>query len=560
MQQDRKMLGEKLLDKGLISPEQLKIALEIQRSTGELLGEVLVNAGFISQEHLNTALSEEIGATCLSSLEEVVPDPSALRVLPRDVAQRCKAVPLLLEDNYLTVAMVNPYDVVTVDALRKATGKLIRTVVAPEGEILKAIDLWYLEEADRLEDLIRKATESVGRLGAEVVAEEAPLVKLVNLLLVEAVKERATDVHIEPEASTTVVRYRVDGILRVRKLLPKALERPIISRIKVMSNLDISESRLPQDGKADFRFGGRLLDLRVSVFPTSYGENVVIRILDRSRLITKIEALGFSGQQLETFRRLIHRPQGMVLVTGPTGCGKTTTLYAALSEINSTQINIMTIEDPIEYEIFFVRQSQVNPKIGLTFAKGLRTILRQDPDVILVGEIRDEETVEVAIHAALTGHLVLSTLHTNSAVQAIPRLRFMGAGPHVLASALAGVVAQRLVRLVCPECRETYTPTDEELEIIQRGLGDKFPEGSTLVLARGKGCKRCGFTGYMGRTAVAEVFEVGRELFDLIAGDVPTEQIERALAEWGYVTMFQDGLMKALEGITTVEEVRRVAI
>ncbi len=560
MQEGRKRLGEKLIEKGLISPEQLRIALEIQRSTGELLGEVLVNAGFISQEQLNTALSEEIGATALSSLEDVVPDPEALRLLPKDIAQRYRAVPLLVEDNYLTVAMVNPYDVVTVDALRKATGKVIKTIVAPEAEILKAIDLWYVGEEDRLDDLIRKASESVGRLGEELMGEEAPVVKLVNLMLIEAVKERATDVHLEPESSATVLRYRVDGLLRVKKLLPKALERSIISRIKVMSGLDISETRLPQDGRADFRFGGRVLDLRVSVFPTSHGENVVIRILDRARLITRVEALGFGGQQLETFRRLIHRPQGMVLVTGPTGCGKTTTLYAALNEINSTRINIMTIEDPIEYELFFVRQSQVNPKIGLTFAKGLRTILRQDPDVILVGEIRDDETVGVAMHAALTGHLVFSTLHTNSAVQAIPRLRYMGAGPYVLASALAGVVAQRLVRMVCPECRETYPPTEEELEMISQALGDKLPRGSTLMLARGRGCKRCGNTGYMGRTAVAEVFEVDRELFDLISGDARVEEIERALKERGYITMYQDGLMKALEGVTTLDEVRRVVV
>ncbi len=553
----RRKLGEKLVEKGLITPEQLRIALEIQKSTGELLGEVLVDAGFLSQGELNAVLSEDIGTTSLSSLEEVVPDPAALKVLPQHIARQYKVVPLLLEDNQLTVAMVNPFDVVTVDALRSTTGKMIKTIVAPENEILKAIDLWYMEEEDRLEEVIRKAIESVRGIGGRA-AEEAPLIRLVNFLLVNAVKERATDIHIEPEEKAVVVRYRIDGVLYVKRLFPKILERSIVSRIKVMSNLDISETRLPQDGRADFRFGGRVLDLRISVFPTSYGENVVIRILDRERLITRIDGLGFTGRQLEVFRKLIHGNQGMVLVTGPTGSGKTTTLYAALSEINSTKINIMTIEDPIEYDLIFVRQSQVNPKIGLSFAKGLRTILRQDPDVILVGEIRDEETLEVAMHAALTGHLVLSTLHTNSAIQAIPRLRYMGAGPFVLASALRGVVAQRLVRMICPECKEAYQPTDEERKIVEEGLAGKVKLKPSWVLMRGRGCKRCANTGYLGRTAVVEVFEVDRELFNLISDEARMEEVEEVLRGKGYTTMYEDGLMKALEGITTIEEVRRV--
>ncbi|MBW2039793.1 MAG: Flp pilus assembly complex ATPase component TadA [Deltaproteobacteria bacterium] len=554
-----KRLGEKLLKRGLITPEQLRIGLEIQKSTGVLLGEILVDSGFLSQKELGSVLSEDVGVTHLSSLADVIPDPAALKMVPKEIAQRHRVAPLLIEDNELTVAVVDPFDVVTVDTLRRLTGKMIKTLVAPETEILKIIDIWYVEGVDLFEDIVKKAVSSVGALGEGIISEEAPLVKLVNYLIVNGVKERATDIHIEPEKNTVVVRYRIDGVLYVRQLLPKALERSVISRIKVMADLDISESRLPQDGRADFRFGGRVLDLRLSFYPTSYGENAVLRILDREKLVTRIDGLGFSERQMKLFRKLIKGNQGIILVTGPTGCGKTTTLYAALSEINSTQINIMTVEDPIEYELLFVRQSQVNPRIGLTFAKGLRSILRQDPDVVLVGEIRDEETMEVAMHAALTGHLVLTTLHTNSAVGAISRLLYLGASPYVLASAVIGVLAQRLVRVICPDCKKSYSPTDEERELVEGALNGKIKLPAQWPLYRGEGCKRCNQTGYIGRTAVSEIFEVDKEIFNLIARGATDEEMEQALEKQRYITMFQDGLIKALQGVTSVEEVLRVA-
>ncbi len=558
MEDKPKRLGEKLLERGLISPEQLRIALEIQKSTGGLLGEILVDSGFLSQKDLGAVLSEDVGVVHLSSLADVIPDPAALKAVPKEIAQRHKVAPLLLEDNELTVAVVDPFDVVTVDTLRRLTGKMVKTLVAPETEILKIIDIWYIEGEALFDDILKKAISSAGALGEGVITEEAPLVKLVNYLIINGVKERATDIHIEPEKNTVVVRYRTDGVLYVRQLLPKILEKSVISRIKVMADLDISESRLPQDGRADFRFGGRVLDLRISIYPTSHGENVVIRILDRERLITHIDGLGFSEPQLKLFRKLIRRNQGIILVTGPTGCGKTTTLYAALSEINSTQINIMTVEDPIEYELLFVRQSQVNPRIGLTFAKGLRSILRQDPDVVLVGEIRDGETLEVAMHAAMTGHLVLSTLHTNSAPGAISRLLYLGATPYVLASTVIGVVAQRLVRVICPDCKRNYSPTAEEKDLVEGALNGKVQLPARWSLYKGEGCKKCNQTGYMGRTAVSEVFEVDKDIFSLISRAATTEEIERALEKQNYITMFQDGLIKALQGITSLEEILRV--
>jgi type IV pilus assembly protein PilB len=547
-------LGDLLLKKGLITHEQLKIALDIQKSTHKLLGEILVDLGFVDQNTISSILSHNLGIQYLASLEDIVPDPQALSLVPQEVATAHKVIPLHLEGNTLTVVVADPFDIVAVDTLRRLTGKSINTVVAPEGEIIKAIDLWYAE-TEKFEELVKRATELVGT--AELRVEEPPIIKLVNYIIVTGIKKRATDIHIEPEKNTVIIRYRIDGILHVWTLLPKNLCNSIVSRVKIMSGLDISETRIPQDGRISFFFAGRQIDLRVSTYPTAEGENVVLRILDKSKLITKIEMLGYSKYQLEIFRRLLHKTYGMVLVTGPTGCGKTTTLYAALLEINSTQLNIMTVEDPIEYELPFIRQSQVNPKAGFTFAKGLRAILRQDPDIIMVGEIRDLETLEIAIHAALTGHLVLSTLHTNDAVAAIARLIYMGASKYVLASALAGVIAQRLVRVICPYCKEAYTPSEHDREYLSSHLPSEMLP-SEIVLYKGKGCEKCNHTGFLGRTVISEIFEVTPEVYEAIIKGTDETEIKALLSHQNFVSMLQDGLLKALAGITTIEEVWRV--
>ncbi len=549
-----KKLGDLLLEKGVITPEQLKIALEIQKSTHKLLGEILLDLGFVDQTTVSSVLSDNLGIQYLDSLEDVVPDPQALSLVPQEIAAAHKVVPLRLEDNILTVVVSDPFDIVAVDTLRRLTGKSITTVVAPEGEIAKAIDLWYAE-TEGFDALVKKATELVGT--AELGVEEPPIIKLVNYIIVNGIKKRATDIHIEPEKNTVIIRYRIDGILHVWKLLPKKLCKSIVSRVKIMSSLDISETRIPQDGRISFFFAGRHIDLRVSTYPTAEGENVVLRILDKSKLITKIEMLGYSKHQLEVFRRLLRKNYGMILVTGPTGCGKTTTLYAALLEINSTRLNIMTVEDPIEYELPFIRQSQINPKAGFTFAKGLRAILRQDPDVIMVGEIRDMETLEIATHAALTGHLVFSTLHTNNAVAAVTRLIYMGAGKHIIASALAGVIAQRLARVICPYCKEAYTPSEHEKKWFIKYLPSEAVP-SEIVLYKGKGCERCNNTGFLGRTAISEIFEVTPEIYEAIVKGADETDIKRLLSQQGFVSMFQDGLYKVLAGVTTLEEILRV--
>lgn len=553
-----KKIGDRLIEKGLITPEQLKIALEIQKSTSRLLGEVFVDLGFLNENELASLLSQDMDAMHIPTLEGYSIDHDALRLIPKKVSQELKVMPLSLADNELTVAVTDPYDIITVDELRRVSRKAIRTMVSSENEILKAVDFWYAEKDDVLKDMVANAVAAVELGGGGAAVEDPPLIKLVNHILLMGLKDGATDVHIEPEKNAVLVRYRVDGIMHVWEVLPKRLERSIISRFKVMANLDISESRLPQDGRAEFRFGNRLLDLRVSVFPTSQGENVVIRVLDRTRLVTRIDELGFSDYTRSVLRRLIQKHQGIILVTGPTGSGKTTTLYAALLEISSPKINIMTIEDPIEYDLPFIRQSQVNPRAGFKFANGLRSILRQDPDVILVGEIRDAETLEVSMHSALTGHLVLSTIHTNSAVATIPRLIQLGAPSHILASSLVGIVSQRLVRKNCPECSERYQADSAEETILREHLSGVVAVPAEIMLTKGNGCDRCKQEGYLGRVAIGEIMEVDRNLYGLINKQVSEDELLSRLKSGGYRTLYQDGLAKVLSGITAFEELNRV--
>lgn len=553
-----KRLGERLLEQGLITPEQLRIALELQKRTSKLLGEILIDLGFVEESVISSLLSRDLGATYLASLEGVSVDPEALKLVPKQWALGRKVLPLSLEEQEITVAMADPFDVVAVDELRRMTGKRVRTVGAGESDILKGVEFWYAGDAETVPEILRQAVEAVRGGGGALGPQEAPLVRLVNHMISMAVKDSATDLHIEPERNAVLVRFRVDGILRVWEILPKEIERALVSRFKVMANLDISESRLPQDGRAEFRFGSRVLDMRVSVYPTSQGESVVARILDRSKLVTRIDELGFDARFRKILRRILQRHQGIILVTGPTGSGKTTTLYASLLEIASPQINVMTIEDPIEYELPLIRQSQVNPRAQFTFAKGLRSILRQDPDVILVGEIRDQETLEISMQAALTGHLVLSTLHTNSALGAIPRLLHMGAPPNILASSLIGVVSQRLLRRVCPNCALRRKATPQEEAFLVERLPEDVPRPSPLLLPQEVGCEHCRKEGYVGRFAVGEIVEVDRTIQRMINEQVTEEVMTEALRKRGYRPILQDALLRVLEGRTTIREIRRV--
>lgn len=549
----RRKLGEILIDLGYITPEQLEEALQEQQQNGGLLGQVLLRLGYINADQLAEAQAEQYDV----DYEKVNPEsvqPEAVTRMSANMAKTLKALPLRIEDNKLVVAMANPLDVDAIDVLHRHTGMYIKVVYTDPEDLLKAIDFHYstaATTAESLDDVISgvEATHESEEENLEDLrraVEDAPVVRLVNLLLLDAVNGRASDIHLEPRRTHMEVRYRIDGELQHVRNIPRQLMAACISRIKVMADMDIAERRIPQDGRITIKVEGRQVDLRVSTLPIQYGERVVMRVLDRDRNIRRLEELGFAPRNLMTFRWLLQQPNGIILVTGPTGSGKTTTLYAALREIQSVSRNIITCEDPIEYELEGINQSNVNEKAGLTFAAQLRAILRQDPDVVLVGEIRDQETAEIACRAAMTGHLVLSTLHTNDAVSAIPRLIDMGVEPFLISSALAGVVAQRLVRVICPHCKRGYEPSLTEIQVLGR-MVDK--------LYRGGGCSACGGRGYLGRISVHEILVVDDDIRELTVKHVPSSQILEAARRKGMVPMSQDGIEKVVQGITTLEEV-----
>lgn len=550
-EQRLKLLGERLLELGLITPQQLDIALKEQKRTGELLGEILVNLGFISQDVLSSILASQSGVEYLD-LKMTAIESDALELVPEFFARERKIIPITLQNNVLTVAMANVFDVETITELERLTKKLIKVVSAPEQEILSAIDSNYIGGApidELIEDSVRLATRFGG---AEVaIAEEAPVVKLVDQLIFKGVKEGATDLHIEPEEKIIRTRYRIDGILYSGPTFPKSLQPSITARLKIISGANIAETRLPQDGRMKFQLGRRVLDIRASFFPSIYGENIALRILDKTRLVLGLDQLGFNAENLSIFKRLIEKPYGIILVTGPTGSGKTTTLYAALSYLNSLEKNIMTVEDPVEYEFPIIRQSQVNPKAGYNFAEAMRSILRQDPDIIFVGEMRDRETVDMAIRAALTGHLVLSTLHTNDSISAIPRLIDMGAEPFLISATVIGVVAQRLVRLICEDCKVPYQPPEDVLKRVGWQKG-------TSTFYRGEGCQKCGRRGYKGRTGLFEIFTITDRIRKIINEKADFVKLRETALEEGLVTLFEDGIEKAKNGLTTIDEVIRV--
>ncbi len=562
-------LGEILAETVKLPSARIEEALALQRGeqAGTRLGEILVRLKAVSEEDVLRALAIQLDLPYVAQIEpETVPDDLAAKI-PIHFAKQARVLPLGIAGDAVRVAVADPLDTSSQDSVSILLGAPVSPEVVPPAVVLDAINAVYDRAADEheklMEDLETGDLESVAHeleeptdlLDAD---DEAPIIRLVNSLMFRAVKERASDIHINPEEKDISVRYRIDGVLRDVIRPPKRFQASIASRIKIMGGLNIAEKRLPQDGRIRIKIAGKDVDIRLSTVPTAYGERIVMRLLDKSNVILDLGQLGFEEWQLKVMDGLITRSHGIVLVTGPTGSGKTTTLYGALAKINSPDLNILTIEDPVEIPLRGIGQVQVNPKIDLTFANGLRSFLRQDPDVIMVGEIRDLETAEIAIQASLTGHLVLSTVHTNDAAGAITRLVDMGVQPFLVASSLVGVLAQRLVRVLCPDCKKPYVPTREEREPV--GLTDEIwrQAGDPSAIFRAQGCPGCQHTGYQGRTGIYELMLVDDDIRQLILKSVDSSTIKRAAVAHGMLTLMQHGAYKVARGITTAAEVLSV--
>ncbi len=569
MQERRRKLGDILTEQGLISPEQIQRVLEQQKREYKRFGEIVRDLRIVTESNLIQALAEQLGVE-IFDLNDYEPDEALAGRIPEDVARRTRAVPVALADEgeVLQVAVLDPMDVAKLDDLKRLAGIEIEPLIGTQADIERAIERLYglssffrefgelsddeaiefiqLEEGSQDDYDLQEMTE---------IAEEAPVVRLVNMVIAKALRDGASDVHIEPSATHLRIRYRINGILIEEDMAPpKRLQPAVITRIKILSSMDIAEKRVPQDGRFHVRLHGIEVDIRVSTLPTYYGEKMVLRLLETSRENLRLESIGFPAVELKEFRRLIRRPNGIILVTGPTGSGKTTTLYSALAEINSPEKNIVTVEDPIEYQLEMINQVQTNLKAGLTFASSLRSILRQDPDIIMVGEIRDLDTARIAVQASLTGHLVFSTLHTNDAVGAVVRLVDMGIPPYLIVNSVLGVLAQRLVRTICDACKTDYEPDPEMLR--QFASLEAF-KGFTF--GRGKGCSECMGTGYRRQTGIFELLVINREVRELINQGADSATItEAARQRAGLRLLREDGLDKVLRGITSLEEVVRV--
>ena len=555
MTQTKKSIGQSLVETGRLSPEALKAAEEEAQEKSLPLDELLVQKNLISQEERGMFLADQMGVLYVD-LENYLIDPKAIALIPESFAKEKHLVPIFLIGGTLTIAMADPQNVLVVDELRRTTKCEIEPCFATEGAIQNAIDQYYgmsgslgelINGIDKTELVVEAEKKEKT---PEQLAEETPVIKLVNMLIMQAAKDRASDIHLEPTKDLLRVRYRIDGVLHEVATSPMNLHPAVTSRVKILSKMDIAEKRIPQDGRFQMKIEGKEIDLRVSSFPTVYGENIVMRLLDRRSVMIGFEELGFSGPMLKEYQQLIRRPYGIILVTGPTGSGKTTTLYSTLQTINSIEKNIITVEDPVEYHLELIRQCHVNPKIGLTFASGLRSILRQDPDIVMVGEIRDVETAEISIHAALTGQLVFSTLHTNDAPSAVTRLVDMGIEPFLISSSLVGVLAQRLVRVICPRCKLAYTPSSDLLKMMG------FPPDALLY--KGKGCNHCKNTGYRGRIAIFQLMVMTPGIREMVLKNASGDVIRQEAQKTGMTTLRDDGLDKARQGLTTLEEVLRV--
>ncbi len=555
-------LGAALVAQGVLSPEQLDRLLAEQQRTGRLLGEMLVEQGVIDSARMLRLLAQQLGVP-FCQLRHGLVDFSLLSLIGEPEAQRLVALPMFKVHDTLTVAMAEPQSLPKIDRLHQLTGCRIRPVLAPRDNILEYLKklasgntdvdsfLASLSESE-VEVVDQESVDTGPSTNLDKMIEGSPIINLVNVALLTAIKDKASDIHIEPDKQGTHIRYRIDGTLRDLMKPPPGLHAAIVSRVKVIGRMDIAEKRLPQEGRVRIVAEGRDIDLRVSSMPTLLGEKIVLRILDKANLRMRLADLGFRQDTLEVFERMLRQPYGLVLVTGPTGSGKTTTLYSALDLIRSPEKNIVTVEDPVEYQLDQVNQIQVHEAIGMTFARALRSILRQDPDIIMVGEIRDEETARVAVQAALTGHLVLATLHTNDAPGAVARLLDMGIEPYLLSSALNGVIAQRLARTVCPSCAAKYLPAPNVLA--DAGLASK----SRHTFRKGAGCKECHNSGCRGRAGIYAVMEVTPDLRRMIHHAAPTHEIRDALHQQGVLTLREEGVLLALDGKTCLEEVLAV--
>jgi len=549
----RKRLGEILLDEGLITEEQLQAGLDKQeREKGLRIGEALVALGAVSAEDVAKAIWQQRQIPYVD-LDSYALDPSVIELVPEKVARAYTALPLFKIGNALTVAMADPLNLIAVDDLRSKTGCEIEPVISTEDKILRCLDNYYRMD-ESITQLIQDVSSGKDDKAKGVEISEAPMIKLANLIIQQAIRDGASDVHIEPGEKEVSVRYRIDGVLQEIKRVPKSMHEAIASRYKVWGEIDIAKKRTAQDGRFYVNSDDKQVEVRLSTFPTIYGENLVMRILDPSATILELKSLGLPSAVFDSYMKLLKLTEGMVLVTGPTGSGKTTTLYATLDTIASPTLNVITIEDPVEYRLKQIRQTQVNPQAGVTFAAGLRAILRQDPDVIMVGEIRDLETAQMAVRASLTGHLVFSTLHTNDAPGAVTRLVDIGVEPFLISSGVAGVLAQRLARTLCASCKEPYVPSIETLEqfgIAERAKGRKF--------YRGRGCQACRFSGYRGRLGIFELLLISDSIRDLINEKRSGTEIRKAALKSGDLrTLFRDGLEKVAKGLTTFEEISRV--
>jgi type IV pilus assembly protein PilB len=553
-----KQLGDVLLEGGHVTPAQLTAAVEQQRRAGRSLGRVLVDSGVLSETQLVAAMAVQIGLRFVD-LSEFPVDVSAVVRVPEAVCRRHTALPVGYEDGKLLLAMADPANVFAVDDVRLMTGMDVKAVVASRPDVLAALDRYHRGDVQmgELTSALEVPEEREDPSPAAGTVEDAPIVKFVNLLIQQAVQDRASDIHLEPTEQDLRVRFRIDGVLHEVMRSPRTITAGVTSRLKIMSDIDIAERRIPQDGRLSVAINGKKIDLRVATLPTVWGEKIVMRILDNSTAMLDLADLGFGSVNYDTYSRSFAKPYGMILVTGPTGSGKSTTLYATLNIVSSPEVNVITVEDPVEYRLPGINQVQANPKAGLTFAAALRSILRSDPDVVLLGEIRDRETAHIAVEAALTGHLVLSTLHTNDAPSAIVRLTEMGIEPFLVGSALDCVLAQRLARKLCDRCKQAYVPTRESLGEMRVPVTEDEP---LPTLYRPVGCSACSRTGYKGRIALHEVMAVTEDIERLAVERASAQTISRAALEQGMVTLRNDGLAKVRAGQTSLAEILRVVV
>jgi len=555
-------IGEVLVSSGLITPEQRDHLLEVQKEKGGKFGELAIAEEMITEDDLLNILSSQLNIPVVN-LEEAIIDPKVPLLLPSKIAQRYSMLPIEETENKIVIAVADPTNIQGIDDAKMMLNKDVELVLCRKADLLRNIDDYYggVESVQELlegitEDdieLVKDEADLTGNGAADI--EDNRIVKYVNLIILEAIKNHASDVHLEPFENEFVIRQRIDGVLHKMPAPPKQVQNAVISRIKVMADLNIAESRLPQDGRIKLRLAGKEIDLRVSSLPTVFGESVVLRLLDRTAQILTLEQLGMSDETRIKMEKIIENPNGIVVVTGPTGCGKTSSLYACVVKLHNPENKFITVEDPVEYEIDTLTQVQVHEKVGLTFGATLRSILRQDPDIILVGEIRDVETAEISIQASLTGHLVLTTLHTNEAAGSITRLIDMGIEPFLLTSTILAVCGQRLVRTICPMCKEVADIDKEKLKL----LAPPNTDISKITLYRGRGCEECTGTGYKGRTGIFELFIMSEEIQELVLQKAPANVLHAKAQELGMVTMAMDGWNKVMQGITTLEEVHRVA-